>query len=164
MSSAAAEPQTMTVFEWQAQLIENASDNLAFWVDKTRDDKFKWAPAMEGSVNTRSPMQLAAECATVNRSMAAMFRGEQPTGGEMPEYDSKQACGDDLRASAKELGNAIRGLDAGALERIYETPFGPMPGAVLLQIALGNLQYHGGQVNLIQLLYGDPKFYIPGRD
>lgn len=164
MSSAAAEPRTMTMFEWHAEMVENAAGTLAFWVDKTRDDKVNWAPEMEGSTSTRSPMQLAAECALVNRSMAAMFRGEQPASREMPEYDCKEKCGDDLRASAKELGDAIRGLDASMLDRMYETPFGQTPGRMLLQICLGNLQYHGGQVNLIQLLYGDPKFYIPGRD
>lgn len=154
----------MTLFDWHAQMIENASDNLAFWIDKTRDDKFHWAPEMDGSTNTRSPMQLGAECALVNRSMAALFRGETRQRPEPPQYDTKTACLEDLRASGRELGEAVRKLDSAALARSFETPMGALPGAMLLQIALGNLQYHGGQVNLIQLLYGDPKFYIPGRD
>jgi hypothetical protein len=161
--STTAEPKEMTMFEWQAWAIENAADSLAFWIDKTADDKASWKPAMEGSTHTRSALELGSECVGVNRSMAAMFRGDTPK-GDSQEYKDKAECIKELVASGRELGDAVRGMKAEDVDRTFQTPFGPLPGRMLLQIALGNLQYHGGQVNLIQLLYGDSKFYIPGRD
>lgn len=151
------------MFEWHANLVENAADNLAFWIEKTRDDRVAWAPQTEESTNTRSALELGSECVNVNRAMAAMFRGETPS-GEKVDFKDVTSCITELRSSGKELGQSIRGLTPETVAKEYETPFGPMPGAMLMQIALNNMSYHGGQVNLIQLLYGDPRFYIPGRD
>ena len=151
------------MFEWQALVTENTANNLAFWIDKTQDDKATWKPEMEGSVNTRCALELGSECVGVNRMFAKMFRGETP---DRTEYNitDKAECIKELKASGKELADAIRGMTAADVEKLYETPFGPLPGTLLLQIAISNMSYHGGQVNLIQLLYGDAKFYIPGRD
>ena len=161
--SAPAQPKEMTMFEWQAAATENAANTLAFWIEKTHDEKVSWKPEMETSVNTRCALELGSECVNVNRMMASMFRGEQPVRSEKI-YDQKAECISELKASGKELADVIRGMNAETVEKLYETPFGPMPGAMLMQIALANMQYHGGQINLIQLLYGDPKFYVPGRD
>ena len=161
--STTAEPKEMTMFEWQGMVSENAANNLAFWIEKTTDDKVNWKPEIEGSVNTRCALELGSECVGVNRMMAAMFRGENPERKEY-KFTDKAECIKELQASGKELGDAIRGMKPADVEKLYETQFGPMPGSLLMQIAIANMQYHGGQVNLIQLLYGDPKFYVPGRD
>lgn len=162
MSSVAEQPQTMTMFEWQAWAIENACESLAFWIEKT-GDKAGWAPKMEGCANTRCALELGSECVNVNKMMAALFRGDQPS-QEQASFDTVEGCTSALKASGKELADAVRKMTPADLAKNYETPFGPMPGQMLLQIALGNTQYHGGQINLIQLLYGDEKFYVPGRD
>jgi len=162
--STTAEPKEMTMFEWQAWATENAADTLAFWIEKTEDDKVDWVPCMEGSTNTRCALQLGSECINVNKMMASMFRGETPPVREEKEYTDKAECIAALKASGKELADAIRGMSAADVDKAYETPFGPMPGRMLLQIGLGNMQYHGGQINMIQLLYGDSKFHIPGRE
>lgn len=162
--SATAEPKEMTMFEWQAEATENAANTLAYWIEKTREDKVNWKPEIEGSTNTRCALELGSECAAVNSMMASLIRGETIESREPTIYTSTKECTDALRSSAKELGDAIRSMKPADLEKTYQLPFGPMPGAMVLQIALGNLQYHGGQVNLIQLLYGDAKFYVPGRD
>jgi hypothetical protein len=153
----------MTMFEWHANLVESAANNLAFWIEKTRADKVSWVPKTDESTNTRCALQLGSECVNVNRRMSLMFRGDSPSFDEM-EYTDTTSCAAELRASGKELADSIRGLTPETVAKEYETPFGPMPGALLMQIALNNMSYHGGQVNLIQLLYGDPKFYVPGRD
>jgi hypothetical protein len=153
----------MTMFDWHATLIESAADRLAFWIEKTREDKANWAPTTDESCNTRSALQVGSECVFVNKRNAALFRSE-PFNQEEVQYTSVADCTRDLRSTAKELGDAVRKLSPDCLSQVYETRFGPIPGVVLLQLALGNLYYHGGQVNMIQLLYGDPKFHLPGRD
>ena len=162
MSSVANEPQTMTMFEWHAALIEGASDRLAFWLETTREDKLAWAPTAEGSCNTRSALEVGSECVFVNRRNAALFRGETPS-GEETIYDNVTDCVRELRASGKELADVVRQMKPEALSQTFPTRFGPIPGVVLMQMAVGNLYYHGGQVNMIQLLYGDPVFHVPGR-
>ncbi len=64
-------------------------------------------------------------------------------------------------ASGKQLADAVRGLDDAAFSREYQTPFGAMKGSDLARIAMANMYYHGGQLNFIQLLYGDKEFRFP---
>lgn len=153
----------MTMFEWQGWAIENASDTLAYWLEKTREDKVSWAPNMDGSTNTRCALELATECVNVNKMMAALFSGNAPSQQPLT-FSTTEECAAALRTSGKELGDVVRKMTPNDVAKTYETPMGPIPGQMLLQIALGNTQYHGGQINMIQLLYGDPKFHIPGRD
>ena len=39
----------MTVYEFQARVIERAAQGLAYWVGATEPDKRNWKPAVEGS-------------------------------------------------------------------------------------------------------------------
>ncbi|HZP80198.1 MAG TPA: DinB family protein, partial [Chthonomonadaceae bacterium] len=130
----------------------------------TQEDRLDWHPSADPQSKTRSALDQAAECIDVNRRMAALLRGETPGPPvfERPFADGKEAQ-EQIRESAKELAEAVRGLDEEALTRIYTTAMGPMPGALLLEIAAGNLNYHFGQINYIQTLYGDTEFHLPPR-
>jgi hypothetical protein len=153
----------MTMFEWHGTLIDNASDRLAFWIEKTREDKATWVPSTDESCNTRSALEVGSECVNANRRNAAFFSGKEPA-KEQIEYKTIEDCARELRASGKELCTVVRNLTPDALTQNYQTKFGSIPGVMLIQMALANLYYHGGQVNMIQLLYGDPTFHLPGRD
>ena len=95
--------------------------------------------------------------------IATVLKGQEltpPAEGEKapPTWEQSQQ---ELLASADELAAAVRVLDEGALTREYVTPFAKMEGAVLLDLVAMNMAYHGGQVNLIQMLAGDDKFHVP---
>jgi hypothetical protein len=98
----------------------------------------------------------------VCRRFAALLRGETPPppSSDWPFQDGAEAQ-EQVRQSTRELAAAIRALDEGALARTYPTGMGPMPGAMVLRIAGGNLAYHVGQINFIQTLYGDTEFHLP---
>ncbi|MCW3099690.1 MAG: DinB superfamily [Chthonomonadaceae bacterium] len=156
----------MHVPEYMATQTERMTDSLANFIATTREDKLAWQPQIEGSVPTRSVLEQVAECVVVNRMIAALLRGETPpppavsaapplvlaTGAEAQEQ---------LRASGTELAGAIRTMTEEDLERAYQHPRGQFLGANLIMMPLRNMAYHAGQINLIQMLAGDPEFHVP---
>jgi len=163
MSEGLQERTTPTVFEWQAGQIEAAAKNVAFWVSTTPEDRLSWEPKAEGeNSKTRSIYDMIHECSQVNRRFANLFMGT-PNGDWVPQhaYTSSEQAQNDLIASAHEFAEVVKGLDDGALNREYTTPRGSMKGSFMLSLVVGNLYYHGGQINQIQLLLGDEEFRFP---
>ena len=66
-----------------------------------------------------------------------------------------------LPSNDQVLADAIRALTNADLEREFTTRRGPMPGTNLIEGPMRNMHYHVGQVNLLQLLYGDGEFHVP---
>jgi hypothetical protein len=153
----------MTAIEWHAGLLQRAALFLAHAVEKTPPDKLNWRPCPEGDdPNTRTPLHQLAECATVNRRFAALFRGETVEGPlQFEAYKSADQGRSDLKASANELAAAIKDAGDGVFDKKYKTSFGEMPGSVLMEISLSNMHYHSGQICQNQLMYGDTVFHIP---
>jgi hypothetical protein len=153
----------MNVLEWQATVTERAAHWLAHFVSTTPDDKLTWKPSADPSSKTRDILDMVSESIGANRMMAAMVRGETPKGdlhAAAPAMTSEQAQ-DELRASAKEFGDALRAADESILGVTYTTPFGPMPGYAIIAMPASNMDYHSGQVNYVQRLYGDIDFHMP---
>ncbi len=155
----------MTVQEWQAETIESAAKTLAFWITTTPEEKLGWCPTVDEKSCARCINDQIQECIRVNRTFAALLRGETPPPlpeGEVPQL-SGQHLSDQIAASGKELASAVRALPDEGITKQYQTRFGPMPGGDLMRIAMGNMFYHGGQLNYIQLLYGDKEMRFPPR-
>ena len=155
----------MHVPEYMAIQIERTADSLAYFIGTTHEDKLQWQPQTEGSAPTRSVLEQVAECVVVNRMIAAGLRGEvmpAPTGG-VPALVLTNAseAQEQLRASGAELAAAVRSLTEADLEKMYQHPRGQFMGANLIMMPLRNMAYHAGQVNLIQMLAGDPEFHVP---
>lgn len=154
----------MDVIEWQARAIENAGELMAFALSTTQEDRVDWKPAADPKSDTRSALDVAAECIGVNRRLAAQIRGEAP--GERNTDRTFKTCAEareQLRASAHEVAEALRAEGESVMAREFPTPYGNMPGAMIIQICANNMVYHFGQINYIQRLYGDTEFRIPGR-
>jgi uncharacterized damage-inducible protein DinB len=152
----------MTVFEWQASVIENLGAMMAHTLASTREDRLDWRPSAEPESQTRSALDQAAEVINVNRRMATLFRNETPP-EQTPQrpFETPQEAVERIRESARELADVVRSLDESALTRPLPTRRGPMPGAQALQIVAANMSYHTGQINFIQTLYGDMEFHLP---
>lgn len=155
----------MTLFEWQAKLIERAAIFLGHTLETTAPDKQGWSPTCEGDAKARSPLEQVGECIGFNKMCAAVLSGATlpPTDGhEMPAAPaSAEQAKADLIASANELAEVVRNLDESSLTRSYNLPFGAFPGAVIIEIVCMNMQYHAGQINYVQLMCGDAEFHIP---
>ena len=157
----------MTAQEYIAEQTERMGTILAHYVATTAPDKLHWQPTAEGSAPTRSVLEQIGECVAVNRLFAAMLCGKDvkmPPGGfaglGFANGEEAQAQAQ-LIASAAELAAAIRPLSEEALEQNFQTMRGPTPGKNLMMMGYRNMVYHGGQINLIQLLTGDAEFHRP---
>lgn len=155
----------MTVQQYMGDRIENAGKLLAHFVATTAPERRDWVPPVEGAVGLRSVLAQAGECILVNRMIDTLLRGETPPPFSPIDAPRPFENPDDavpmLVESAAALADTVRGLSDEALARTYHTRRGAMAGANLIEMPYRNMTYHGGQVNLIQLLYGDGEFHIP---
>ena len=152
----------MTVFEFQARVLERSAASLAFWAQTTAADKLTWKPELEGSCTTRSVLEQIQECVGLNKMLTATLKGEAPAPppAEAPAW-TLELANQMLIESAGELATVVRNMDETAFNKEYTLPFAKMDGAVMLHLAAMNMSYHGGQINLIQMLCGDGEFHVP---
>jgi hypothetical protein len=155
----------MTAQEYMAEQTARMGQIIAHYVATTHPDKLNWQPQMEGSAPTRSVLEQVGECVVVNRHFAALLRGEDvqvPAGGWIgPDFADSQDAQNQVIASATQLAEVIRALDEEALNRAFQLRRGPTTGKNLMIMAYRNMAYHGGQINLIQLLTGDAEWHMP---
>ncbi|MHB8635411.1 MAG: DinB family protein [Fimbriimonadaceae bacterium] len=154
--------ESTTLAQWQARQIEKAAHILSVFVESTPEDKLRWRPMADEKSNTRSVLDQVGECVFANNRFRSIFSGD-PLPTPPDNFDTFSSGADataQLKASANALANLIREMDSAALAKEYNTHRGPLPGAFVMQLPLRNMTYHMGQVNMIQLLYGDTEFHI----
>ena len=152
---------TPSMYEWQAEVIENTAHNLAHYLGSTRSDRLEWQPELQGCAEVRSALAQIAECEGINRRFAAILRGETPTPPAEEPYANLEDAQARLRDSARELADAVRALDGDAYRREFPLRMGPRPGAWVMDMPVANMNYHIGQICTIQLLYGDEDYPMP---
>lgn len=155
----------MTVQTYMADRIAQAGRLLAHFLETTPEDRRNWIPVVEGAAGLRSIHDQVSECIHVNRMVAELLSGQEPQWrnpieAERPWTDDADA-GELLIGSADALAEAVRSLSDDDLAREFRTRRGTMPGHVALELPYRNMHYHGGQINLLQLLYGDTEFRVP---
>lgn len=155
----------MNIQDYMATQTERMTDSLAHFIATTREDKLHWQPQTHGSAPTRSVLEQIAECVVVNRMIAAALRGETPpppdVSGPPLVLSNAAEAQSELHESGVELVAAIRTMTEEDMERMYQHPRGQFLGANLIMMPLRNMAYHAGQINLIQILAGDPEFHVP---
>ncbi|WP_394796521.1 DinB family protein [Armatimonas sp.] len=155
----------MTVQEFQADKIEGTAKLLAFWLGAMPEDKQSWVPVVEGAAGLRTAREQVAECAAANRFFAVLLKGEKPTPFSpfdvKSEYASLEEAQQDLITSATECAAVVRGLSDADLAKEFVLRRGAMPGYQIIDFPYRNMAYHAGQINQLQLLYGDTEFHIP---
>ena len=152
----------MTIAEHIANQTERVADSLADFLSTTPEDRLRWKPECPGSCPTRSALEQVSECVGVNRLVAKVLRGETVTGGyDEIEFSSGEEAQTILKESATELVAALRTLSDDDLKRVFHHPRAEIPGENLIMMCYRNMAYHAGQINLIQMLAGDPEFHLP---
>ena len=170
----------MTVQEFQADKIEGAAKLLAFWLGAMPEDKQSWVPEVAGAAGLRTAREQVAECAAANRFFTALLKGEKPALFRpfevKSEYTTLEEAQQDLivngpggRGERVQIGKRRKrrrgGYTSGQtwfeglipqLRRQYR-----MTGYQVIEFPYRNMTYHGGQLNQLQLLYGDAEFHIP---
>ncbi len=151
----------MTVQEYAAQQTERIGESYCQFLKSTHTERLSWRPSWPGSAETRSILELTAECIAVNHAFAAIMRGSEGSmkPGLIPG-SAEEACSQ-LHASVDDLAAAIRALSAEDLERSFKHPKAMIVGKNLILQPYRNMSYHAGQLNLMQILYGDIEFHTP---
>lgn len=153
----------MTVQEFQGGAVERAATLLAHFLDTTVEDKRDWTPPIDGAAGLRTAREQVRECILVNRMLAKILRGgeyspQPPSQSQEQPFSDIEEAKIKLVESGKELGDAIRALSDEDLTREFPTRRGPMLGYLLIEMPLRNMHYHGGQINMLQMCYGDTEF------
>ncbi len=155
----------MQVTEYLANQTERMAESMAHFISVTDPEKLNWKPELPGSAGTRTALQQVTECVEVNLSMAKLFRGEDlaasPANRTPPDIHDSETARHTLLQSAYEFASVLRNLDDSALDKIYHHPRGEILGHNMIIMALRNMAYHSGQINMIQMLYGDAEFHVP---
>jgi uncharacterized damage-inducible protein DinB len=152
----------MTVAQFQARQIEKAAKMMCHFVESTHEDRLRWCPATEDASKARCVMDLIGECVEANRRILCYLTGQEapPRPTTFDDFETVADATTALNESAQALADEVRKLEGDALMQIVKTHRGEMPAALAMQFPLRNMTYHIGQINMIQLLYGDTVFHI----
>jgi uncharacterized damage-inducible protein DinB len=111
----------------------------------------------------RPASEFTAECASFNRFVAKMVRGQevpQLTDEQRKAYYASFDTGDkaiaEFNASVEDLSAALTAASDEDLSKEITMPWGDQsPLWAAVHMAASHMMYHQGQINYIQALYGD---------
>jgi hypothetical protein len=144
-----------------AEQIERIADSMAYFIETTSPDVLAWNPEMPGSAGSRSILQMVAECVAVNQRFTAKLSDKDSETIQEPGFESGEEAVKQILDSGRTFAAVIRTLPDEALSSTYLHKGTLISGTYLVVGAYRNMAYHCGQINLIQMLKGDPHFHRP---
>ena len=146
-----------------AKRLRASSDALHIACAKMPEERVGWHPPVEGNEG-RDALDQVVECAYLNEWAAQAFRD-----GRLPAFDnedykkkkdanrSQQAALAWLQSGTNSLASAVEACSPSQLGETVTNPFTgkPTTWAEFADFFYWNNVYHEGQVNYIQVLYGD---------
>jgi hypothetical protein len=155
----------MTIPQYMAGRLAGVGALVAHWIETTPADKRDWLPPVPGSAMSRTILDMLAELIQVNQLVLAGLDGVTgPEGHPMHANRQFETCEQGLDLFRETLAALVarwESFDEDDLSRTIAFGERQFPVADLLEIPYRNLAYHGGQINLIQLLAGDPEMHRP---
>jgi hypothetical protein len=151
--------------QFLASKIRSAGNALHDAVAKMPEDRISWHPVTEGN-NGRDALDQALECAYLNEWVARGYRSGQMPPINWDEYKvatdarrNKADCLAWLKSSTEALASAIANFPADRIGDATTDPVHDGKATTWADFAIDlfywNTVYHEGQVNYIQVLYGD---------
>jgi len=155
----------MSICHYMAGRLANIGNLLAHWIETTPEDKRDWLPPVPGSAMTRTIYDMLAELIQVNELVLAGLDGTRGPEGHPMNANRQFTTGDQgiqrFRETLDQLVQRWNQFDDCDLAREFAFGGRSFTAADLLEIPYRNLCYHGGQINLIQLLAGDAEMHRP---
>ena len=143
--------------------LRHAGNTLAAACAKMPDDRCAWRPTVEGHEG-RDALDQALECAYLNGYGASAFRDRVMPAFDAVDYKSRQDAHRSKEQAIPWLREATNHLAAAVESCTEEQLAGPVVNpftknetslAEFADFLYWNTVYHEGQVNYIQVLYGD---------
>ena len=157
-----------TVNETAAKLTQQAADKLVKNLNVMPAEKQQWKPPQEG----RSAHDQILECAVMNGFAAKILNDLAFPNMETMDWGGmfgKAAAENDtveklLSTLEKSTADLIAATKAFPADKLSDTVMIPFDGstrtwAEVIFFPYWNMTYHEGQINYIQLLYGDKEFH-----
>lgn len=157
-----------TVNETAAKLTQQASDKLVKNLNAMPAEKQQWKPPSDG----RSAHEQVLECAVINGMAAKIFTDQAFPNFETMDWGGmfgKAAAQNDttekliatLEKATADLVAATKAFPADKLGEMVTVPFDGSvhTWAEVIFFPYWNMTYHEGQINYIQLLYGDKEYH-----
>ncbi len=146
-----------------ASNLRKAGADLEQAMAKMPADRQNWHPEAEGNVG-RDALDQMIECGLLNGVIAASFRSNTAPAPDWDAYAAQKATldsGEKVLAAFKQgteaLASAVEACSATRLAERFTEPFfnKEINWAELANFLYWNMCYHEGQINYIQVLYGD---------
>lgn len=141
---------------WAGQVLYNASEKMPA-------DRIAWHPTVEGNPG-RDALDQLVECAYLNEWAATAFRNAALPAFDENDYKKKKDANRNAAAALKwlqsgtgALADAVAAFPANKWGDKVQNPFSGQETtwAEFADFFYWNTIYHEGQVNYIQVLYGD---------
>jgi len=156
---------TINLSQFLANKIRNAGTALHDAVAKMPDDRIGWHPETEGNKG-RDSLDQALECAYLNEWAAKAYKTATMPGIDWDDYKTstnarrnKADCLAWLQSSTEALSSAIANFPEDKLGDATIDPIHNGKATTWADFAIDlfywNTVYHEGQVNYVQVLYGD---------
>ena len=153
----------MRLQDFMAERYEGIGRFVAHWIETTPPETRTWLPPVPGSAMTRTIADMLAEFICVNRYVLSAFgQGTAPEGHPMharPDFDTLEEGIATFLAGVQAVAACYRTMDDADLEAEHTFAGRTIRGVDMLEIPYRNLCYHGGQINLLQLLAGDSEMH-----
>jgi hypothetical protein len=148
---------------FMAGRLRSAGKKLYSAGEKMPEDRFGWHPETDGNKG-RDALDQVLECAYLNEWAANAFRTGTPASMDNDDYGTqtnarrnKDAALKWLKEGTEALASAVEGMSPEQLGSTITHPFynTEVTWADYADFFYWNTIYHEGQVNYIQVLYGD---------
>ena len=149
--------------QFLAARLRGAAKDLHNAAKKMPAERIAWHPAVEGN-NGRDALDQVLECAYLNEWGAKAFLDGAVPQLDNDDYKARQDANRNADAAQKwltegteKLAQAVESRSAAQLGESMINPFTKQPSnfAEFADFFYWNTVYHEGQVNYIQVLYGD---------
>jgi uncharacterized damage-inducible protein DinB len=142
----------MDLREVEIKRIEKISELLLKAARAVPKEKQNWKPMPTGT----SAQEILAHLGMANYFFAALLRGGAPS--EMRNADSYETALKLFEESKSELAQTIRSLDPAQFNEKRTMPWGEERSIKdLITSPMPHIAYHWGQINYLQMLWGDPQ-------
>jgi uncharacterized damage-inducible protein DinB len=126
----------------------------------TPDDKLDWVPMGKA----KTPKAIIVECGAAYKWLAAELRCEENAaaaweGIKAEDYQTREALAEFVKATEAELLAAIDALTDEQLDQKRKVFWGEETLRDLLWMGMIHTNYHVGQLNFVQTLWGDTEMH-----
>lgn len=152
----------MSVSQVQAVLkgLAMGERRFVYGLERVPDDRLNWSPG--GAAKT--PLQLAGKTADFLGYFSTLLETRKHpdvAGGWPPPPQTRAEANAKLEAAFARLRAVVAPLSEGDLSQMVPAPWGEVTLGEALTWINGVLLYHQGQLNYVQMAYGDEDPNIP---